>query len=212
LEPLPIHAVRGSAAREVLQSFHQLLFSGWRCGHGTSQDSAAVYRRIPSKDDGIPCPTVYALNNRTLFNVAYNGVKKVRVLIVDPPSDWNVRFTGAHCGYCIELKAHLEAVVIPLSSLCSNEPRGRCFVVLEARNLIKPQRSDDSLLLLLQDFAADIKIEEVQGARSYARIRVYCRDADLAKKIIKAIGEQRGKTVEVREVPNERRYASPPRD
>jgi len=158
----------------------------------------------------------FALNNRTLFNALYNGVGKVDVVIVDKPKDWDLRFTSKYPWICTTVrgKKHTEhtgyftpcAANLPLSAQISEEPRNVCFVVLEARNLIKPQRSE-TLFSMLRDF--DLRIYEVTGERSYARVRVDTQDTALIKNVIKGEAKKRGRKVEIREVEDQCQFESP---
>lgn len=196
---------------------------------------------VAIQHEGNPYTELFAVNNRTLFNAAYNGIDRLRVILIDKPSNWASRFTCTGGGICITVCAdlpqqqfdayqdvlveplvsiplqqqfdeyldalHEPLVTIPASSLNPYEARGICFVVLEVRDLVKPQRPE-TLFSILRAFSADINIQEVEGERSYARIHVDNQDTELITNI-KAIGKQRGKKVVVREVGDLSPYDSP---
>jgi len=99
---------------------------------------------------------------------------------------------------------------IPAESFPSTQIRSRCWLVLEARNLVNPQKN--TLYALLIDMCPDLNIQRFHGERDYARVRVTEDDKPLVRSAIKALAKQLGKqpkSVDCFEVEGERRFDSP---
>lgn len=163
---------------------------------------------------------LFALNNRTLFNVIHRSVGEVFVSIVDKPDDWPRRFTGSRPWMCVKVRgltfipqvgyAEPQALRIPASAFPGGGHRSICLVVLEARNLVNPKK--DTLRGLLKEMSSDLDARAVDGPRAFARVRVNEDDVPLVRSMVKAIAERNGKnvrTVDCVEIQGMRLYESP---
>jgi len=101
-------------------------------------------------------------------------------------------------------------VKIPAESFPSTHAPSRCWLVLESRNLVNPQKNTH--YGLLTDMCADLNIQRFHGERDYTRVRVTEDDKPLVRSAIKALAKQlckQPKTVDCFEVEGERRFDSP---
>jgi len=175
------------------------------------------------------------LNNWTLFNAILSGVGEVLVTVVEKPSDWHRRFTGEWPWMCMQVGPPLvhggmafdgptippcsgllvgeilePFIKIPAEAFPSSQTPSRCWLVLEARNLVNPKKN--TLWDLLVNVCPDLKIQKFEGERDYARVRVIEDDKPLVCSAIKALAKQLGKRpndVDITEVRSERRFDSP---
>ena len=107
-------------------------------------------------------------------------------------------------------------VVIPALAFPGAEPSGPTgsgLVVLEVDNLINSKNRDNqesSLTNLLKKYCPQLHLEEVDGERSYARVRIRMEDEALIREVLKAIGRERGKRgMSIRVVPGSQIFESP---
>jgi len=101
-------------------------------------------------------------------------------------------------------------IKIPAEAFPSSQTPSRCWLVLEARNLVNPKKN--TLWDLLVNLCPDLKIQQFEGKRDYARVRVIEDDKPLVCSAIKALAKQLGKRpndVDIMEVRSERRFDSP---
>jgi len=101
-------------------------------------------------------------------------------------------------------------IKIPAEAFPSSQTPSRCWLVLEARNLVNPKKN--TLWDLLVNVCPDLKIQKFEGERDYARVRVIEDDKPLVCSAIKALAKQLGKRpndVDITEVRSERRFDSP---
>jgi hypothetical protein len=89
----------------------------------------------------------------------------------------------------------------------SGRVHARGHVVLEVRNLVKPGR--DTIFSVLNARAPNLQIEQHEGTRSYACVRVSLEHESLVRAMIQAIGQERARNASVHEVPGTRVYSSP---
>lgn len=172
---------------------------------------------------------LFALNNQTLFNARHNSGKVsffIQVHIVPKPSDWDRRFTAKKPWRSIHVREEVHpsggmfhqradrqhALRIRVDVFPSIQPNMGGDVVLEVRNLVNAKKGKP-LFALLQNMCRDteitINIQQVEGDRAYARVRVSNQDEALVRSMIKAIGQQRDKKLSVHEVDGTRSFASP---
>lgn len=64
-------------------------------------------------------------------------------------------------------------------------------VVIETNNMVKPGLGQETLLSLMQQRNPPFVVQEYQGARSYARVRVSLADEPRARKLIKEIAAEK---------------------
>lgn len=87
------------------------------------------------------------------------------------------------------------------------------LMVLEVDRLINSKNRDNqesSLTNLLKKYCPQLHLEEVDGERSYARVRIRMEDEALIREVIKAIGKERGKRgMSIRVVPGSQIFESP---
>jgi len=190
------------------------------------RDGSSVYDRRTGGHPGVlACfhsdaygERLFVLNNRTLFNAIENKIDKLVVTIVEKPSDWTHRFTGRRPWLCIKVRRPQEQILslsvpfvkIPADAVPSVVPPSRVLVVLEARNLVNPKK--DNLYSLIKEFSPELNIQEFEGVRAYARVRVAEEDEPLVRCVLKAIAKSLGKrpnAVDCFEVEGERRFESP---
>ena len=175
---------------------------------------------------------LFTLNNRTLYSALHNGIVEIAVLIVKKPFDWDRRFSAkpqytsvrvrtnrhdesdhyiAHDEYYSA--AALVALQLPAAAFPGAEPSGPTgLLVLEVDRLINSKNRDnqESLTNLLKKYCPQLHLEEVDGERSYARVRLRMEDEALVREVIKAIGKERGKRgMSIRVVEGSRIFESP---
>ena len=175
------------------------------------------YNVIACYHEGI----LFTLNNRTLYSALYNGIEEIAVLIVKKPLDWDRRFT-AEPPYTVIRSLGLQllwglqdnSLRLPAAAFPGAEPLGPTgLVVLEVESLINSKNRDNqesSLTNLLKKYCPQLHLEEVDGERSYARVRIRMEDEALIREVIKAIGKERGKRgMSIRVVPGSQIFESP---
>lgn len=198
------------------------------CHLGYCQDSVATcfrdgrdittrlssYSVIACYHDGI----LLTLNNRTLYSALYNGIEEIAVVIVKKPSDWDQRFTAEPPYAFVHVRARVipEALELPALAFPGAEPSGPTgsgLVVLEVDKLINSKNRDNkesSLTNLLKKYCPQLHLEEVDGERSYARVRIRMEDEALIREVLKAIGRERGKRgMSIRVVEGSQIFESP---
>lgn len=153
---------------------------------------------------------LHCLNERTWFSAIQNEVVTVVVRVIEKPDDFPIAgLQGEQERDDVQVilcSATDTAVRLP-SELLDTGRQVRGHVVLEASGLIKPS-APQTLAALLRSWSPELEIEEYQGKRGYARVRVTARHEALACQIIKVIGRERRKHVKIKEVPATREYDS----
>lgn len=160
-----------------------------------------------------------ALNNRTLYSALYNGIEEIAVVIVKKPSDWDRRFTAEPPYAFVHVRPRitphaLSALELPAAVFPGAEPSGPTgLMVLEVDKLINRRNRDNqesSLTNLLKKYCPQLHLEEVDGERSYARVRIRMEDEALIREVLKAIGRERGKRgMSIRVVKGSQIFESP---
>lgn len=172
------------------------------------------YSVIACYHDGI----LLSLNNRTLYSALYNGIEEIAVVIVKKPFDWDRRFTAKppYTRVRHDESEHYvaHALSLPAAAFPGAEPSGPTgSMVLEVDRLINIKNRDNqesSLTNLLKKYCAQLHLEEVDGERSYARVRIRMEDEALIRGVLKAIGKERGKHgMSIRVVEGSRIFESP---
>ena len=217
-------------------SYCQASVKGWfRDGQGITTKLHS-YNVIACYHDGI----LFTLNNRTLYSALHNEIEEIAVLIVKKPLDWDRRFTAkppytfVHvrtnrhdetlcemledsnwCGAVVgAVVGPVDGIQLPAAAFPGAEPSGPPgLVVLEVDRLINSKNRDNqesSLTNLLKEYCPKLHLEEVDGERSYARVRIRMEDEALVREVIKAIGRERGKRgMSIRVVQGSQIFESP---
>jgi len=212
-------ALKQQAATGVLAhmrlSPHQLLYSQDSIA-SCFQDGRAITSRLREYSIvaclwTIPCgpekytTELFTLNNRTLFSAIYNGVETVKVAIVETDG-FQDRFTASRPFTTIRRRRSTRqfAVAIPEAL---RVPVVRGHAVLEADRIINRRPGQEETLgSMLRERRAHNKfyiqgsIDNEEGPRSYARVRVSINDEDAIRSAIKDIGKERGKRVNVKTI------------
>jgi len=174
---------------------------------------------------------LFSLNNRTLFSAVLHDMWPIRATVVEKPSTWNSRFTARFPWTSVHVRRQrdsvqghtltfveqadvendiLEALVIPAAAFSQTVPRPSGHVVLEVNNIIKPRQPQvETLVGLLRERCPGFNVGEVEGERSFARARISLADEDVIRAVIKAIGRQRRRRVNITEVSGTRVFLSP---
>lgn len=177
------------------------------------------YNAIACYHEGI----LFSLNNRTLYSALHNGIEEIAVLIVKKPFDWDRRFTAKPPYRSVRVRENrhdesdhyvAHALPLPAAAFPGAEPSGPTgLMVLEVDKLINRKHRDNqesSLTNLLKKYCPQLHLEEVDGERSYARVRIRMEDEALIREVLKAIGRERGKRgMSIRVVPGSRIFESP---
>lgn len=163
----------------------------------------ACFQTVGSDDEGLPETYLFTLNNRTLFSAIYNDVQEIHVFIVQT-DDWDGRFTGQRPWTLIRVRqprGQLEVIAIP-EAMRAPAPRGH--VVIEVDRIINRRPGQEetlfsSLSARLSPYLGS-QVEEEQGERSYARVRIQMEYENAVREEIKKIGHERGKRVNIKTV------------
>lgn len=104
-----------------------------------------------------------------------------------------------------------DAIIeLPAAAFPQNVPRPSGSVVIEVNNIIKPRQPQvETLVGLLRVRCPGFNVEDVEGERSYARARISLADEDVIRAVIKAIGRERRRRVNIVEVSGTRVFLSP---
>ena len=177
------------------------------------------YSVIACYHDGI----LLSLNNRTLYSALYNGIEEIAVVIVKKPFDWDQRFSAKPPYTFVRVRTNrhdesghyiAHALPLPAAAFPGAEPSGPTgLMVLEVDRLINSKNRDNqesSLKNLLKKYCPQLHLEEVDGERSYARVRIRMEDEALIREVLKAIGKERRKHgMSIRVVEGSRIFESP---
>jgi len=211
------HALETGVFMEMQLNPHQLRYSQDSIA-SHFHDGVPVWERLGNysvcacmkttgyDDDGHAEEELFTLNNRTLYSAIYNGVNTISVIVVDT-DDWEHRFTAQCPWTTIRVREPRRALPLQAGArpeaLHVNTPKARGHVVLEVDHIINRRPGqEETLCTLLRTRLVHLanQIEQEDGPRSYARVRVPMEQEDVVRAEIKQIGHEHRKRVNIKTI------------